>query len=207
MDEPLSNLDARLRLAMRGEIKRLCHRIGATTIYVTHDQAEAMTMADLVAVMGAGSLQQVGAPEEIYDRPANRFVATFVGNPPMNILKASLSGGKLAVGGIFISAPPELRAVNSIAELGIRPEDISIVDPGTQGSMTGEVYVVEPMGSETFLDVSIAGERLTARLEKGFRRAIGSSVGVRFDTADACYFDASGVTIVHRAQSKGGSKQ
>ncbi len=88
MDEPLSNLDARLRLAMRGEIKRLCHRLGATTLYVTHDQAEALTMADLVAVMREGELQQVAPPEEIYDRPANRFVATFVGNPPMNVLRA-----------------------------------------------------------------------------------------------------------------------
>ncbi len=86
MDEPLSNLDARLRLTMRGEIKRLCQRLGATTLYVTHDQAEALTMADLVAVLREGELQQVAPPDEIYDRPANRFVATFVGNPPMNLL-------------------------------------------------------------------------------------------------------------------------
>ena len=86
MDEPLSNLDARLRLTMRGEIKRLCHRLGATTLYVTHDQAEALTMADLVAVLREGELQQVAPPNEIYERPANRFVATFVGNPPMNVL-------------------------------------------------------------------------------------------------------------------------
>ena len=85
MDEPLSNLDARLRLTMRGEIKRLCQRLGATTLYVTHDQVEALTMADLIAVMSAGELQQLASPGEIYERPANRFVATFVGNPPMNI--------------------------------------------------------------------------------------------------------------------------
>src|SRR5262249_23435690 len=88
MDEPLSNLDARLRLTMRGEIKRLCQRLGATTLYVTHDQAEALTMADLVAVLREGELQQVASPDEIYDRPANRFVATFVGSPPMNLLRA-----------------------------------------------------------------------------------------------------------------------
>ena len=88
MDEPLSNLDARLRLTMRGEIKRLCHRLGATTLYVTHDQAEALTMADLIAVMRDGELQQLAPPHEIYDRPANTFVATFVGSPPMNLLTA-----------------------------------------------------------------------------------------------------------------------
>ena len=96
MDEPLSNLDARLRLSMRGELKRLCHRLGATTLYVTHDQAEALTMADLIAVMNAGELQQVGSPDEIYERPANRFVATFVGNPPMNVIKARLTDSRIA---------------------------------------------------------------------------------------------------------------
>ena len=100
MDEPLSNLDARLRLSMRGEIKRLCHRLGATTLYVTHDQAEALTMADLVAVLRDGELQQVASPNEIYERPANHFVATFVGNPPMNVLRAVVDGDGLQVAGV-----------------------------------------------------------------------------------------------------------
>ena len=99
MDEPLSNLDARLRLTMRGEIKRLCQRLGTTTLYVTHDQAEALTMADLIAVMRDGDLQQVALPDEIYARPANRFVATFVGNPPMNVLRASVDEAGLQVAG------------------------------------------------------------------------------------------------------------
>ena len=103
MDEPLSNLDARLRLTMRGEIKRLCHRLGATTLYVTHDQAEALTMADLVAVMREGELQQLAPPHEIYDRPANRFVATFVGNPPMNVLRATVDDAGLRVGGVTLA--------------------------------------------------------------------------------------------------------
>ena len=98
MDEPLSNLDARLRLTMRGEIKRLCHRLGATTLYVTHDQAEALTMADLVAVLREGELQQVAPPNEIYERPANQFVATFVGNPPMNVLACGDRGRRPAGG-------------------------------------------------------------------------------------------------------------
>ena len=104
MDEPLSNLDARLRLTMRGEIKRLCQRLGATTLYVTHDQAEALTMADLVAVMRDGELQQLAPPAEIYDRPANRFVATFVGSPPMNVLAARVDEAGVHVGGAHAAA-------------------------------------------------------------------------------------------------------
>ena len=209
MDEPLSNLDARLRLAMRGEIKRLCQRLGTTTIYVTHDQAEAMTMADLVAVMGSGVLQQLAPPEEVYDRPANRFVATFVGNPPMNVLKASVAESELKVHDRGLAIPRDRQAelaAAGVAELGIRPEDIRIVAADAPGAVPGEVYVVEPMGSETFVDVMVGGERLSARAGKGFRAAIGSTVGISFDIADACFFDASGVTVVHRAQNQGGKQ-
>ena len=207
MDEPLSNLDARLRLAMRGEIKRLCQRLGTTTIYVTHDQAEAMTMADLVAVMGEGVLQQVAPPEEVYDRPANRFIATFVGSPPMNVLKAIVADGAVRVHDCALPIPMARRAELSsahVAELGIRPEDIHLVAPGAPNSLNGEVYVVEPMGSETMVDVRVGPDRISVRAGKGFRAAIGSEVGVNFDIADACFFDASGVTIVHRAHNQGG---
>ena len=209
MDEPLSNLDARLRLAMRGEIKRLCHQVAATTIYVTHDQAEAMTMADLVAVMGDGSLQQVAPPEEVYDRPVNRFVATFVGSPPMNLVKLDIAESRLIVCGQQIEGSPEFTAAcqsHKPTALGIRPEDLRIVPPGQKNSLAGEVYVVEPMGSETFVDIRLAGERVTARVARGFRAAVGSRVGVSFDTDDGCFFDASGVTVVHRAQKKEESK-
>jgi multiple sugar transport system ATP-binding protein len=207
MDEPLSNLDARLRLTMRGEIKRLCHRLGATTIYVTHDQAEAMTMADLVAVMGSGSLQQVAPPEQIYDFPANRFVAMFVGNPPMNVLKVDVAGPAMIIAGMPIKASAQLIAAcrqGNAVELGIRPEDVDIVAGAEGGSIPGEVYVVEPMGSETLIDIRLGGERITARVGRGFRAAPGSRINLSFDPDDACFFDASGSTIVHRAQSKGG---
>ena len=210
MDEPLSNLDARLRLAMRGEIKRLCQRLGTTTIYVTHDQAEAMTMADLVAVMGVGVLPQVAPPEEVYDRPANRFVATFVGSPPMNVIKASVADGQVRVHEHALAIPearrPELAAAG-VAELGIRPEDIHLVAPGTPNSIASEVYVVEPMGSETMVDVRVGPNRLVARAGKSFRAAIGSTIGVSFDIADACFFDASGVTVVQRAHNNKGGQQ
>src|SRR6202046_4350179 len=131
MDEPLSNLDARLRLSMRGELKRLCHRLGATTLYVTHDQAEALTMADLIAVMSAGELQQLASPGEIYERPANRFVATFVGNPPMNVLQVAVGDGSVHVGGVALKLDtPRLAACSAakVTEIGLRAEDLHLVE-------------------------------------------------------------------------------
>ncbi len=204
MDEPLSNLDARLRLVMRGEIKRLCQRLGATTLYVTHDQAEALTMADLIAVMSAGELQQLAPPSEIYDRPANRFVATFVGNPPMNILRGAVDGGGLHVGGATLQLDPTRQAAciaKSVTEVGVRPEDIRFGEAGEPSAMSGEVYVVEPMGNETLVDVRIGGERLAVRTGRSFAARVGSTVGVRFDTVDACFFNSEGSTIVQRVQT------
>jgi multiple sugar transport system ATP-binding protein len=210
MDEPLSNLDARLRLTMRGEIKRLCHRLGTTTLYVTHDQAEALTMADLIAVMREGEVQQVASPEDIYDRPANRFVATFVGSPPMNVLKASLSEKGLHVAGAILPLEParlEACITTSVIEIGIRPEDLRLVEPGREHVISGEVYVVEPMGNETLVDVRADGQRLTVRTGRGFKARIGSSLGLVFDPADACFFNASGLTMVHRAPKLGGRNE
>jgi multiple sugar transport system ATP-binding protein len=205
MDEPLSNLDARLRLSMRGELKRLCHRLGATTLYVTHDQAEALTMADLIAVMNVGQLQQVGSPEEIYERPANRFVATFVGSPPMNVITALLIDMGVRVGGVTVALTSEKRAVcasGGATEIGIRPEDLSIVDPVTPGALQSEIYVVEPMGNETLVDVRVGDEHLSVRVGRGFTARVGAKVGVKFDADDACFFDAKGVTVVHRVDNR-----
>src|SRR5205085_10140446 len=135
----LSNLDAKLRTTMRGEIKRLQKRLATTTLYVTHDQAEAMTMADLVAVMCEGDLRQLAAPEELYDRPADRFVATFVGNPPTNVLPLELDhdAGALVVAGAPLPASSDVLtacAAADAAELGIRAEDVQLGDPGSEGS-------------------------------------------------------------------------
>jgi multiple sugar transport system ATP-binding protein len=204
MDEPLSNLDARLRLSMRGEIKRLCHRLGATTIYVTHDQAEALTMADLVAVMRQGELQQLAPPTDVYERPANRFVALFVGNPPMNVLQAEVSDQGIHIAGATLPIDPARKSeclAAGITELGIRPEDIHLAE---SSALRGEVYVVEPMGNETLVDVRLGEQRLTLRAPKGFNAAIGSPLGVTFDAADASFFDSTGSTKVHRARNKGG---
>jgi multiple sugar transport system ATP-binding protein len=201
MDEPLSNLDARLRLTMRGEIKRLCNGLNATTLYVTHDQAEALTMADLIAVMHGGELQQLAPPNEIYDRPANRFVATFVGNPPMNVLRASVDPSGLHVGGVTIPLDPARRdacIAAEIAEMGTRPEELSLVEVGAPGALPGEVYVVEPMGHETFLNLRIGDEHLSLRTGRGFAAPVGSVVGVRIEPGKACFFNRAGAAVVHR---------
>jgi len=202
MDEPLSNLDARLRLVMRAEIKRLHQKLGATTIYVTHDQAEALTMADLIAVMKGGDLQQLASPADIYDRPANRFVATFVGNPPMNVLPAAFDAAALRIDGVEIALDAkraEACLTGKATEIGVRPEDLSVTALGEPGTLNGEVYVVEPMGNETYVDFSIAGQRLRLRAGRAFSARAGERIGVRFDSRNACFFNEGGETVVHRA--------
>ncbi len=203
MDEPLSNLDAKLRASMRGEIKRLQKRLAATTLYVTHDQAEATTMADLVAVMRDGVLQQLAPPLEIYDRPANRFVATFVGSPPLNVLAGGLDGDRRA----FVVAGTPLPLADAVyeacaragaVELGMRPEDLALCAPDEEGALRGEVYVVEPLGNETLVAVRLAGAVVELLAGRGWDAPIGAPVGIRLDPASACFFDAGGVTVVHR---------
>jgi multiple sugar transport system ATP-binding protein len=203
MDEPLSNLDAQLRASMRGEIKRLQKELGTTTLYVTHDQVEATTMADLVAVVRDGVLQQLGPPGEIYDRPANRFVATFVGNPPMNVLSGDLDGNRHAffVGDAYLPLPDglfERCASAGVAELGVRPEDLALVEADRKGCLSGRTYVVEPMGNETLVDVKVGEARVTVRAERGWERPIGAPIGIVIDPATVCFFDTQGTTVVHR---------
>jgi multiple sugar transport system ATP-binding protein len=206
MDEPLSNLDAKLRTTMRGEIKRLQTRLATTTLYVTHDQAEAMTMADLVAVMRDGELQQLASPDEIYDRPANRFVASFVGSPPMNVLDGELDTASqtLAVGGSRLTLPAAIYracAAGSASILGVRPEDLEVVsaDAADGSLLRGEVYVVEPMGNETLVDVRLGEQRLMVRAPRSFSAPIGSPIGVRVSPESACFFRADGETALHRS--------
>ena len=193
-DEPLSNLDARLRLTMRGEIKHLQKNLGITSIYVTHDQVEAMTMADRIAVMNGGRLQAFDAPDELYDRPKTRFVAGFVGNPPMNFLdvEVSPSNGHFLAQADSIQLP--LGADRGAAPaghggpvvMGIRPEDIQIAD---EGDVTGEIFVVEPLGREDLIDVRVGphGFILLADTEKQHRA--GERVSLNFDMTQAQFFD------------------
>jgi multiple sugar transport system ATP-binding protein len=208
MDEPLSNLDAKLRASMRGELKRLQKRLEATTIYVTHDQAEATTMADLVAVMRDGVLQQLGAPLEIYDRPANRFVATFVGNPPMNVLPGAPDPDTRAfvVAGTPLHLPEETYAACAramVTELGVRSEDLFLCSPDDVEALRAEVYVVEPMGSETLVSVRVGDSLVEVMAARGWDAPIGSPVGVQLNLAGACFFRADGATAVHRTELSG----
>ena len=163
LDEPLSNLDAKLRVTMRAELKRLQKDLAITTIFVTHDQVEAMTMADRIALLEAGRLQQVGAPEELYHSPVNLFVAGFIGTPPMNFLKAKITEeGELTGEGFRLSLRKEMRGhiagrrVEVI--IGVRPEHVTI---GT-GETEGEVYVVEPLGRDVLVTLKVGSATLKA---------------------------------------------
>jgi ABC-type sugar transport system ATPase subunit len=196
LDEPLSNLDAQLRVQTRAELRRLQQRLGATMLYVTHDQIEALTMGDRVAVLRAGDLQQVGPPDEVYRRPANRFVASFIGSPAMNLLPATTDGRLLRVGGFLLHPPPASPALNGQRlELGIRPEHlrVSLDGPG----VPAEVQVVEVAGSETFLHLAVGGQRLVARVGLELRPPVGTQVRVEIPIGLAYVFDAeSGRTLV-----------
>jgi multiple sugar transport system ATP-binding protein len=161
-------------------------------------------MADLVAVMRQGELQQLAPPADVYERPANRFVALFVGNPPMNVLQAEVSEQGVHVAGATVPIDAARRQqclAAGVIEIGIRPEDIRLSESGRPGVLSGEVYVVEPMGNETLVDVRFGEQRLTMRAPKGFTAAIGSPLSVAFDAAEACFFDGSGSTKVHRARN------
>jgi multiple sugar transport system ATP-binding protein len=189
MDEPLSNLDAQLRLQMRIEIKRLQKQLGVTTLYVTHDQVEAMTMADMVAVMHEGRLQQLAAPADLYARPVNLFVARFCGSPPMNVLEGDVSAGVFthATGSIDLGTD----RVRGAAKLGFRPEHASMVAPGQLNSLGGEVYVVEPLGNETLITVALGDELVNLRAASGVEPAIGTAVGLLPDRTRLHLFDAT----------------
>ena len=161
LDEPLSNLDAKLRVQMRSELKRLHDRIGVTTIYVTHDQVEAITLGERIAVLSEGVLQQVGPPQDVYDHPANVFVAGFIGSPPMNLLKGNAAGGRIAVGEVeFV----DRQVPDGEVLVGIRPEGLHPVGEAFDGPVFEvSVEVVEPLGDEVLVHGSIeahaAGER------------------------------------------------
>jgi multiple sugar transport system ATP-binding protein len=185
MDEPLSNLDARLRVQMRGELKRLQHQLGTTTIYVTHDQAEAMTLASRVAVMKKGRLQQFDTPLNIYNRPANRFVAEFVGNPSMNFLDGHIECG------FFVSDSVRLAVdrKDSPVTLGIRPEHVHVLTQPQDGAIPASVYVTELMGNETFVFVSVGSHRLIARASAEFRADVEEQVWLQIQTEKAHFFE------------------
>jgi multiple sugar transport system ATP-binding protein len=221
LDEPLSNLDAKLRVLMRSELKRLQKQLGITTIYVTHDQVEAMGMADRIAVMNKGRVAQVGTPEELYSRPADIFVATFIGSPPMNLIQCTivekqpleyivppeLEGGILGSGRVYTSTVLECREGLSIpldpslgskllgegeseVYLGVRPEDTFVFKEARKGLgvLKTRVEVVEPLGSETILNIKMGEDLLKIRQPAGLVFQSGEEVYLEFNLRKALLF-------------------
>jgi sn-glycerol 3-phosphate transport system ATP-binding protein len=169
-DEPLSNLDAKLRVQMRIEIKKLQRALGVTAIYVTHDQVEAMTLSDKLVVMNGGEVEQVGVPTEVYRRPASRFVATFIGSPPMNMLPATVDGpGILAIGPALLQASDmsDTLQAGAIVEVGLRPEDVEIVSEDSVGSMLFDVDFIEELGATQLFHGRLAGHAFTLQTATG----------------------------------------
>jgi multiple sugar transport system ATP-binding protein len=191
-DEPLSNLDAALRASTRQELARLHRRLGATMIYVTHDQVEAMTMAQRICIMDHGRVAQIGAPLEVYRRPATTFVAGFLGSPPMNLLPAVAAAGALRIGATML--PGSFAVPDGPLTLGIRPEDL---EPAAQGALRGEVVAVEPLGAETIVALRLpAIERdLLLRAGRNATVALGESLAVNAPAAAVHLFDAAGQRI------------
>ena len=200
MDEPIGALDAKLREEMRAEIKRLHLKQGSTTIYVTHDQIEAMSLADRIVIMQEGVLQQVGSPSDVYAHPENLFVAQFVGSPVMNVAEATVAEAKgkaaVTVEGApeGFSFPAELlgRLNGSSAKklsLGIRPEGIVVAHQGAEGFLPAEAHIIEPLGSYDIVDLKFGSQMLRARTRSGFVAKPGDQVFARIDPAQAHFFD------------------
>jgi ABC-type sugar transport system ATPase subunit len=190
MDEPLSNLDAKMRTQTRGDLVQLHARLGTTFVYVTHDQAEAMTMATRVAVLREGRLQQLGAPQAIYDRPANVFVARFLGSPPMNVLPGVLEGGSLAVGGVRLPAPPAFRTTAGVrrVDVGIRPEHLLVTGAGSDHALPARVELVETLGHERLVRCAVDGGLLVVRCPVD--GAVPDHLSLAVDPAHIHLFDA-----------------
>ena len=188
MDEPLSNLDAKLRVTMRAELKHLHHELRITTIYVTHDQMEAMTLATRIAVMNKGIIQQLAAPEVIYNDPANLFVASFIGSPSMNLLPGEIMDGIFRSGELACAIAGI--SVQKDVVLGVRPEDVRVVQPG-MGLFDVTVYSFELTGESVLVTATVSGKQFSARADRHFRCAIGDSVGLAFDPARIYLFDAN----------------
>ncbi len=187
MDEPLSNLDAKLRVTMRAELKHLSRELQITTVYVTHDQIEAMTLADRVAVMKNGVIQQLGTPDDIYNDPANMFVAGFIGSPAMNLINGSVQSGMFVTTGgtklVGIGAPDRETAI-----LGVRADDMSVHDAG-QGDIDVSIYAFENTGESTLLTVQWGKQRVIARGDRHLRKEQGETVGIKLDPDHLYLFD------------------
>ncbi len=186
MDEPLSNLDAKLRGYMRAELKHMQHQLGITTLYVTHDQIEAMTLAHRVALLEKGVLQQLDTPATMYNAPANLFVAGFIGSPPMNFFDGELAEGRFS--GPAGTFGTKMRGSKPRAVAGVRPEDCKVTEPGS-GKIVGEVYATELMGDHVLVTCRVDGGAITVKADKSFDRRDGAPIGVDFADASVHLFD------------------
>ena len=198
MDEPLSNLDAKLRGYMRAELKHMQHELGVTTVYVTHDQVEAMTLAHRVAILDEGALQQIGTPREVYDNPANLFVAGFMGSPPMNFIRGSIENGRFESGGgasVPVEGAGDAGAAGlrdgAAAVMGFRPEDAEVSDPGT-GLFDATVYAAELTGDVTLVTVALGDDASIAiKMPKEYDVDFDRKVAVGFPLERGFLFDAA----------------
>jgi multiple sugar transport system ATP-binding protein len=209
-DEPLSNLDAKLRTQMRTEIKKLHAKVQATVIYVTHDQVEAMTLADRIVIMRDGHIEQVGTPDDVFKRPASRFVAGFIGSPPMNILDGTINDGHVVfANGDRLPLPEKFK--NAVTQgrkvtLGLRPDDLFPTGHGLVSGNAAEVHeaslpvtITEPLGNETLVFVEFAGREWVARMLNPRTLASGEQIKMSFDLSQAHLFDAdSGKSLAIR---------
>ena len=191
MDEPLSNLDAKLRQHMRVQIKHIQRSLKITTVYVTHDQVEAMTLADRIVIMDKGTIQQIGTPDEIYNDPANCFVAGFIGAPPMNLIEGILEDEVFIADNVRvegIESPPDIprRVI-----LGVRPEDCQVTDSVSKKAynLTGQVYGIEPTGDMTFLTVKCGEKMIEVKTDRTYRAELNSTAQISFDTKRLYLFD------------------
>ena len=191
-DEPLSNLDAKLRVQMRVEIKRLQRELGVTSIYVTHDQVEAMTLSDQLVVMNGGRIEQIGKPTDVYQRPATTFVASFIGSPPMNMLAGEVRGGQVVVGELKLAAPslPADLADGTKVIVGLRPEDVAVADARDR-SLTVDIDFVEELGATRLLHGSFAGQAVVLQVAASHAAAGAGKVGFSVPPTAIHVFDAA----------------
>ncbi|MBT1002586.1 ABC transporter ATP-binding protein [Paenarthrobacter sp. DKR-5] len=199
-DEPLSNLDARLRLEARTFLKKLQLDLGVTTVFVTHDQAEALALADRIAVMRSGKLQQLGTPREVFQRPANTFVASFVGSTPMNLLEGTVRDGQVQIGNSAVPLPQSaagLAGEGQTVTWGARPEYLDVATSTKAGSLAGSVTVSENLGAAVLLTVQLDGHDQDVQVVVGedFEPAIGTSVWVTSEPRRTLLFDSEGLRI------------
>ncbi|WP_238366448.1 ABC transporter ATP-binding protein [Mesobacterium pallidum] len=187
MDEPLSNLDAKLRVSTRAEIKNLQHRLKTTTIYVTHDQIEAMTLADRVVVMNKGVVQQVATPTEIYDNPANTFVASFIGSPAMNLVDGTIANGVFEAENLRLEGLPT--GQSGPVTLGFRAEDVTLVPDG--GDLVAPAFALELLGEASMVAVRVGGVLVNLKAAKDFRAEIGSTIRAQIPPETCHLFDVT----------------